>query len=198
MVAGGDGFSGRRGRGIDPTTGRISDIQSGKVYEIHGDYKYHRVEGIPFVDGVFIPDGSKGPVQIDSAGHVFPDCPRTDNNSWVNVWAGGKLPQAIAARMAADLEGIDYFSPGHGALLMHANKGITFDLDAIRRANPHNKVLRFQGVTGNMETQSERGDNVSADIYVLVDGQVRFKRREVNHYLAQCPLTSPLAITIVS
>ena len=144
VVAGGDGFSGRRGRGIDPTTGRISDIQSGKVYEIHGDYKYHRVEGVPFVDGVFIPEGSKGPVQIDSAGHVFPDCPKTDNNSWVNVWAGGKLPQAIAARMAADLEGIDYFSPGHGALLMHANKGLTFDLDAIRRGNPNHKVLRFR------------------------------------------------------
>ena len=26
--------------------------------------------------------------------------------------------------------------PGHGLLFMHANKAITFDLGAIRRANP--------------------------------------------------------------
>ncbi len=188
VVAGGNGFSRKRDRGIDPTTGRISDIQSGELYVINGDYKYHRVEGIPFVDGVFIPDGSKGPVQIDSAGHVFPDCPETDNCSWVNVWAGGKVPQRLAVRMAKDLEGIDYFSPEHGALLMHANKGLTFDLDAIRRDNPGHRVLRFRAVTGNMEPESEKNDNVSADIWVLVDGQVRFKRRDISHFLGAMPV----------
>ena len=147
-VAGGNGFSHKRGRGIDPATGRTSDRQPDKV-DVRGDHKYHRIEGTPFVEGVFIPDGGKGgPVQIDSAGHVFPDCPKTDNGSWAYIWAGGKLPPPIADRMSATLAGIDYCSPEHSVLVVHANKGITFDLEAIRRSNPGRKVLRFPGHNG--------------------------------------------------
>ena len=36
----------------------------------------------------------------------------------------------------AELSGTDYDSPGHAMIELHANKGITFDLEAIRRANP--------------------------------------------------------------
>jgi hypothetical protein len=191
VVAGGDGFSSRRGRGLDPTTG-LAGSEFGK-FDAYGDHKYHRAVGMPLVDGVFIPDGSKGPVQVDSAGHVFPDCPTTDNNSWFNVWAGGALPRGVAARMSTTLGDVKYFSPEHPALLMHANKGLTFDLDAIRRANPGYKVLRFRGVTGNMEPNSEKGHNVSADIWVLVDGQVRFKRREITHFIGAMPIHIPIA-----
>ena len=194
VVAGGNGFSGRRGRGINPTTGRIGNVQPDNV-DTQGDYKYHRVDGIPFVDGVFIPEGSKGPVQIDSAGHVFPDCPKTDNWSWAHVWAGGKLPRPIGSRLSPTLEGIDYSSPQHAVLVMHANKGITFDLDAIRRSNPGHEVLRFRAVAGNVETESQKGANVSADIWVLVDGQVRFKRREFNGYNGAATVAIPIRAT---
>jgi hypothetical protein len=191
VVAGGDGFSGKRGRGIDPTTGLASNLQPEDV-NAQGDYKYHRVEGVPYVDGIFIPDGSKGPVQIDSAGHTFPDCPKTDNCSWAYVWAGGKLPPAIGSRMSATLAGVDYSSPGHALLVIHANKGITFDLDAIRRRNPRSEVLRFRATAGNVETESERGTGVSADIWVLVDGEVRFKRREFNRYNGAVAVVVPV------
>ena len=60
VVAGGDGFSGRRNRGIDPSNGRAVDTGQSKL-DILGDGKYHRVEAMPFVDGVFIPDGRVGP-----------------------------------------------------------------------------------------------------------------------------------------
>jgi hypothetical protein len=192
VVAGGDGFSGRRGRGIDPTTGRIMYVQPENA-DLQGDYQYHRVDGIPFVDGVFIPDGSKGAVRIDSAGHVFPDCPTTDNCSWAWIWAGGKLPPALTPWMSATLDGVDYCSPEHSLLVMHANKGITFDLDAIRRSNPGCSMLRFHAVTGNAETtQTQKGVGVFADIWVLVDGQVRLKRREVSSYNGAMPVTVPI------
>ena len=192
VIAGGDGFSGKRGRWLDPTTGRISGSQPGKI-DARGDYQYHRVEGIPLVDGVFIPDASRGPVQVSSAGHVFADGPATDNLSWLNVWAGGRLPQSVAERLAGDLGGVDYFAPNHSALFMHANKGLTFDLDAVRRRYPDSKVLRFRAVAGNMEPESERGGGSCADIWVLVDGKVRFKRRDVTHFLGAMPIDIAIA-----
>ena len=80
VVAGGDGFSGRRGRGIDPANGRPTDstlaepknanTQDYARFRIVSDGKYHRAETFPLVDGVFIPDGRPGGVQVDSAGHV--------------------------------------------------------------------------------------------------------------------------------
>ena len=138
VVAGGDGFSGKRGRGIDPTNGRICNDQpdNAEIINAQGDYQYHRIEGMPKVDGVFIPDGSKGPVQIDSAGHVFPDCPVTDNWSHAYVWAGGKLSPIVARRISTVLAGVDYAAPEHSLLLVHSNKGITFNLEQIRKATP--------------------------------------------------------------
>ena len=32
---------------------------------------------------------------------------------------------------------------------MISNKGITFDLESIRRANPNCRIMRFRAVTGN-------------------------------------------------
>ena len=57
VVAGGDGFSGRRNAGIDPTTGRIVDAlpKDAKDLSFTGDGQYHRVQSLPFIDGVFIP-----------------------------------------------------------------------------------------------------------------------------------------------
>jgi hypothetical protein len=190
-VAGGNGVSHRRDRGIDATTGRVATVQPDER-DLRGDYQYHRVESVPFVDGVFIPDGSRGPVKIDSAGHVFPDCPKTDNRSWAHIWAGGKLPDNVAPLMSATLAGVDYSTAEHALLTVHANKGITFDLDAIRRSNPQHKVVRFRAVAGNTECKTKDGEMVSADIWVLVDGQVRFKRREVNNYNGAAPIVIPL------
>lgn len=80
------------------------------------------------------------------------------------------------------MDGIDYSSPGHGQLALCANKGITFDLAAIRRANPGFKLVRFRAVTGNTERVSEKGVAVWADVWVFVDGEVRFRRREITRF----------------
>jgi hypothetical protein len=182
VVADGDGFGTARGRGIDPTTGQTAKAQP-VPRGLTGDHKYHRVESLPLIDGVFVPDGGQGPVQVDSAGHAFDGFGATDNLTCGHVWAGGPVvftetPDVIRT----ELGGIEYGSPGHGVLAMHANKAITFDLEAIRRANSGCKVVRFRSVAGNPETASQEGRSVYGDIWVLVDGRVRFQRREINAY----------------
>ena len=181
VVAGGDGFSGRRNAGIDAATGKPSNIPpKSENFFVTGDGKYHRVDGLPFVDGVFVPDGSRGPVQVDSGGHVCDLFTKTANVTAGYIWAGGLIPvEKSEYHIPTTLRGVDYASSGHGLLFMHANKGITFDLDAIRRANHGWKLSRFRAVAGNLigESMTDLG---LVDFWVIVDGQVRFQRYAVN------------------
>ncbi len=185
VVAGGDGFSGRRNRSIDPTNGQADAMTPkglGSKEWFVGDGKYHRVEALPFVDGVFIPDGGKNAVQVDSADNMFAGFPDTTSKTWKPIWAGGKLPTDPPSKAA--FGGIDYAAPPHCLLFMHANNGITFDLEAIRRANPGSRLLRFRAAAGSSSEAmySAGGAKVSADLWVLVDGQVRFERHEIDGY----------------
>lgn len=192
VVAGGDGFSGRRNRGIDVTTGLPCDAPPiSSNFILVGDAKYRRVEGMPFIDGVFVPDWREGPMQIDSAGHTFVGYSQsTDPGHRTSgyLWAGGLLaiPPCIQTEdysayvkslrhLPVILDGVDYSSPGHGVLCIHPNKGITFDLDAIRRANPDWTIARFCAAAANVDVAPELAG--LADIRVFVDGQPRFQRR---------------------
>ena len=183
VVAGGDGFSGHRCRGIDPSTGEIKSANleddvsraSPNLYLV-GDGLYHRAKGLPFVDGVFIPDGRNGSFQVDSAGHKFAECPPTSNLVGHYIWAGGSIP-TNAAPIQTRLGDVDYASAEHGLLFLHANKGITFDLDAIRKAYPDCTIQKFLAMTGNTGTGM-------ADLWVLIDGKERFSRcRIINSYI---------------
>lgn len=196
IVAGGDGFSGRRNMGIDPATGRMADTPylprttpTSRDNLIAGDGKYHRVDRSVFVDGVFVPDGSS-PMQIDSAGHIFDGFPGTSNITGIRIWAGGELPAPPVPDdiPSAWLGGVNYGTGAHGILYMHANNGITFDMDAIRRANTGRNIVRFVANVGNTEPGTGQGD-VAADVWVLVDGQPRFKRREINRYNGVAPVS---------
>jgi hypothetical protein len=184
VVAGGNGFSCRRGRGIDPATGRPTD-QPWPIDGIFsvGDHKYHRVKELPLVDGVFIPDGGPGPVQVDSAGHTFEAFETTSNLSFSYVWSGvdpykGKISRFVRS----ELEDIEYSSPDHSVLLMHTNKGVTFNLEAIRQANPGQRLLRFLATVGNTETNSmiNASNPTTADLWILVDGNLRYHRHGIN------------------
>ena len=192
VVAGGNGFSSRRGMGIDPTSGQVSDKdrqwQAPPNEYLIGDGKYHRVDKRPFVDGVFIPDGSNGPVQVDSAGHTFASFPNTKNETAGFLWAGGTIPNSSPfAATRTDLGGIDYATTGHGLLMLHANKGITFDLQAIRRANPDWRPTRFRATAGITSDASV------ADFWVLVDGHIRFRRWQTNSTYGAIPISIALS-----
>jgi hypothetical protein len=184
VVAGGDGFSGKRGRGIDPSSGRIAD----GLWWLPGDPlrspgQYHRVSGMPLVDGVLIPDGGKSAVQVDSAGHTFDGFSGTTDATWQPIWAGGPIPRPASAPQDAawpttTIGGVDYASAGHGLIFLHANSAVTFDLQAIRRANPGFQPQRFSTIAGKVGPDGP--EDTLADIRVLVDGRAPFQRREIN------------------
>ena len=198
IVAGGDGFSGRRNAGIDLTNGNLltklpKPALSSDDYT-KGDGKYHRVSALPMVDGVFIPDGTKGPVQTDSAGNVFEWFPSTSNVTDGGIWVGGMIHVDPPFQdIPATVGGIDYSSAGHAALYLHSNRGITFSLDAIRQANRGYQIKKFRTVVGNTEVLSERNvGSAMADFWVLVDGKARYRRRQINAMSGDFPIVIPI------
>jgi hypothetical protein len=190
-VAGGDGFSGRRNRGIDPSNGRIVDAvrrRSNVLARMVGDGQYHRVAGVPYVDGVFIPS-SEVAVPIDSAGHVFDKFDHADNSTWQHIWAGGKIPNSP---YLVKMDGVDYASPGHGHLFFHANSAITFDLEAVRRGNPAARLVQFRAVVGNIALIAARGKTQYADAWVMVDGRSRCQYRQLSRWQGALPVLVPI------
>jgi hypothetical protein len=191
VVAGGDGFSGKRNAGIHPLTGEIVTVPRVEDGSFYGDGQYHRVPKRPFVDGIFVPDGRKGPVQVTSAGHRFDGFTNSHDTSGGYAWAGGVLPMLGAVRgmtaVPATLSGVDYSSAAHGLIYLHANKGITFDLEATRRANPEHRIGRFRAVAGYTGPEESL-----ADLWVLVDGQAQFRRRQINSTLGAMPVELPI------
>ncbi len=187
VVAGGDGFSGKRGRGIDPSTGRIVEQlwqPSEDARPLPSDGQYQRVPEIPFVDGVFIPPSGGAPVQTDSGNHTYADFGNSDGLTWQCIWAGGAM---LNPHYSSKVGEIDYAAAPHGVLLLHANNAITFDLDAIRKAHPDDRIVRFRTMTANTEHFSQEGHVFFADLWVLVDGEVRFRRRQINGYSGGVP-----------
>ena len=184
--AGGDGFSSRRGGGIDPTTGQATNTPPlPREMQYTSDQKYHRVESLTFVDGVFIPNGQSGPVQVDSAGHTFAEFPTTNSMTACYFLSGGEIQLDLPHPQLTELSGIDYALPGHGLLFVHSNKGITFNLEAIRKANPGCTIKRFLAVTGNTGLGT-------ADLWILVDGRECFSRREISNNHIAMPVTIPV------
>jgi hypothetical protein len=74
---------------VDSLTGAAGVLQP--VGLRNGDHLYHRVMGYPVIDGVFIPDGSVGPMTVDSTGHQFGFSVTTDQTT-NEIWTGGPIP----------------------------------------------------------------------------------------------------------
>ena len=181
LVAGGDGTTHRRGIAIDSLTGASGARLHAGVFK--GDRQYHSVPNIPVLDGCFVPDGAKGPIQVDSAGdmYLFP----TTSNSSCGVWAGGQVPSwwatdstSYIVPIQSTLANVDYAQDIHGLLHIHSNAGLTLDLAAIRRLHPSSSLSRFRCIAGNSFVKSKSlPDKPLADLYVLVDGKPAFARR---------------------
>ena len=183
IVAGGYGTTGLRERGIDPTTGMEDPLF---VPELRaGDGKYHPVPWrSKMIDGVFIPNGGAGRVVVDSAGHVFGGFPKTDGQSWGSIWARAasvkpngheKDPWYWVYAMGP---GQQYMPRNLGLLGMSANAGITFNLEAMRTAHPGMRPARFQATAAVADSSPwpKRGEPPLADVWVLVDGQLKMSR----------------------
>ncbi len=182
LVAGGSGFgSGEPGFEIDPLTGEFRSIESVASDRL-GDYLYHTVSELPCVDGVFVPDGDRGPVQVTSEKHLFEECPDTSHIFYSEILGGSvspKVPDTKRSTKVLLLNGLVYGETERPSIFMHANLGLTFDLGAIRQGLASSRVIqRFESMVGISEdtNESHLGD---ADVYVLIDGRLVWSRRNM-------------------
>ncbi len=180
IVGGGNGFgTGVIGSAIDPRTARrflLSRVEEWGPYE--GPMEYMPVTWHDFIDGVFVPDGQNGPVTISTDGRQFASCPDTCNMFWSGISNGGQLPEPLDAPPEDILfSNVSYGSAGQSGIFMHSNLGITFDLDAIRKACPNVTITEFRAHCGICDNGPGRFP--FADFWVLIDGRVCFSRKGV-------------------
>ena len=196
IVAGGDGTGNRRERGIDPTTGRQDTWPLADTRKSNNDY--HTVPWNRFIDGVFVPyiPTVKTPiVQIDSAGHIYKDfcAEKIIGGRHIINKPNGKTIGGIWVR-AAEIDSRDslsntscwiynidddrqYTPAGRGLLGMHANAGITFDLEAVRKAFEEVRPTRFHATAGLAKGPKKYEDAVgSADLWIFIDGRLVWNR----------------------
>lgn len=179
IVGGGNGLgTGQVNTGVDPVTGQ-------KAKSVFKDKnvtnEYHPVPSNPFIDGVFVPNGRTEQV-VSSMRHVFQECPVTSG-----IFYTGIINTPLTAGKEWGLAGLKSNSELMGevksdsmetypCILMHANLGITFDLQAIRSMLPNSKITCFRSPFG----LAPKTDSMfNADFWVLVDGKLKFKQTQV-------------------
>ncbi len=124
---------------------------------------------LEFVDGVFASDGL---TPIDSQGGEF-SFPNTGAGWWDAVRKD--IAVVDGPGISYDIELLDMPGVPRRGLGVHANGGITFDLDAVRAAHPGAQLLHLNAVAG-LNVQAEICDGADpgdVETWVLVDGEVR-------------------------
>ena len=179
IVGGGSGFgTGRIDQGWDPATGEsIAYLSATHLGARRVNSQYRPLLASDFIDGVFVPDAGEGPVVVSTTGLVFRECPDTCGKYYRGIFNGAKIgpenPESPNGQAA--LRGQEYGIPGHPAINLHANAGITFDLSKVREAFPGVQVERFRALCGISETlKSFHVGLIEVNCYVLVDGQIAF------------------------
>jgi hypothetical protein len=170
-VGGGNGWgTGRTEVGINPITGERGGFQA---EDRNGSGRFVLLSSDRYIDGVFVPEGSS-PQVVSSRGHVFSECPPTNNIFFAEIISGSasQIGLWLNGRATTQLAGRTYGTAEYPALFMHANLGIPFDLNAIREDLPKGTLARFTADAGLSSDISRPGN---AEVWVLVDGQVRFR-----------------------
>ena len=185
LAGGGNGLgTGRRDVCIEMSTGTLT----GNVprERIQRKAAYVLVPELEAVDGVFIPEGSKGPIPVTSAGHLFA-CPATLGESYYGVFNGSVLPLRTSVKGYIDHpvkhRGTLYGIVERPVLFLHSNLGITFDLDKIRKTLPRgSRITGFSAGCGVAEgPEGSKQEKDYSDFYVLVDGTERFAAADMNY-----------------
>jgi hypothetical protein len=177
LVCGGNGTTHRRGIAIDSVMGSIGNFTP--VSKRAGDRKYHAVKGFPVVDGAFIPDGSRGAMQIDSGGHQFKFAPTTGLTMNM-IWTGGHIPWPDKPGISTIVSGVDYAASDHSIISTHSNNGLTLDLGAVRRIYCDRMITGFHCRCGNSYSPDSGWHRIPktppvAGVCVIVDGLARYE-----------------------
>jgi hypothetical protein len=199
IVGGGCGLgTGRIEQSIDPATGAMAPWKI--AHERVGTGRYNPVDGSVFIDGVFVPDGGNGPVQVTSSGLQW-QSPDTTNALKYTIANTLRIPENLGefkdyagtvpkedAILSKASEGTVSLRPlglmgsdtppgeSDSSIFMHANSGITFNLDTIRNVLPNAHIVKFKSTFGIAEITDK---SALLDVWVLVNGQPRFYRQYV-------------------
>ena len=172
IAGGGNGLgTGRINMAIDPISG--NPVKAEPMPELRtAANAYHPVVSSPLIDGVFVPNGQTQQI-VSSQGHVFRECPTSSGACYGNITYAIRILDSQAIPNAGASERWN----AH-CLLMHANMGITYDLQAIRALLPDIKIVRFQTKFG-IEKEAIRPNASNADFWILIDGQIRHQKIQV-------------------
>ena len=168
IVGSGSGLgNGKRNIGIDPTSGKVTYL---KFSDRNSTNEFRLVSNSSLIDGVFVPNGGSEQV-ISSYGHIFEECPASSGIFYSDI-INSPEPVELGKTLPYDKLTLNSDS----VILMHANLGITFDLDAIRALMPDTKIVRF---TGNCGLAGSPPRLLNADFWVLVDGELKFQKSQL-------------------
>jgi hypothetical protein len=179
---------------IDPLSGHWGDgpwNQPQGVEVRAGDGRFVSLNWNSMVDGVFIPPSAGEPCQVDSVG-ARQNLPECSGATWGPIWARRRIGADLdpfAHRLDQDAEG--FWGAGtitamldrlrwarDGLVGLHANVGVTIDLDAIRRERAVS-ISRLRGVVTLLErshVSQPFHPKSLADFRVYVDGEERHQR----------------------
>lgn len=181
----------RLAAGIAPDTGQAYQqewLAANEAYPRSRKGTYHVTNWHPLVDGVFIPEANGRSVQVDSNGRRVPlveNDARTSGPIWSrrrisdpsrivfheNFWGGATLERVLDRLSACEW----------GMIGLHANVGITIDLDAVRSMHDVYPT-KFQAVIANLDNSREfrpddaSGRKLEADFRLYLDGKLKRSR----------------------
>ncbi|HOK65475.1 MAG TPA: FecR domain-containing protein [Anaerohalosphaeraceae bacterium] len=177
LILGGNGFGSAVLRQIefDPQTGKI--VSNPVAGYRRGTGTFVPIPENPYLDGLFVPGSGAGDVVISSKGHTFRECPQTSGLYYSNIicfkdWTFYEPLQGIFEKTVKQFE-------ESGLLYFHSNMGLTVDLEAVRRIVPGLRLDSFSAYAGMIRMGQNPPDYAEADIWVLVDGQLRCSRKQL-------------------
>jgi mono/diheme cytochrome c family protein len=151
--------------GIDVRNGSVTKEKLG----YHSDLQVNRLQkvaSVPGVKWVFVPDG-KGTATVDFKKPVE-GVPATSGHFWDTI-----ANHPLNAQRSTKLGAKDFGAKGHTLLGMHANSGITFDLDKLRELSGLGDA-RLTGLVGF--GASNEAAATRADFTVFVDTELKFQK----------------------
>ena len=164
--------------GINPLNGKYINPDYRRTAKTNNQYNIF--DSSEFIDGVFIPDGGNGQVTISSAGDKFL-CPDTSGDFSNNIClyrSGVVRKNSKISPLIFDGKNIE--ENPESIICFHSNCGITIDLEAIRNTMPGHEFSRFKSTAGITEFVGNlKGRAADVDVFMLVDGQAKFKRELV-------------------
>ena len=177
ITAGGNGTGiAKKNIWINPTKGYVdaSYSYSDKLMP------FKELDSNDFIDGLFIPDKDQSEV-ITSTNIEFNECPDTSGNFYTNIGINPALDYLYIKDTRNGeiiLENTVFGTDENPCILLHANIGITYDLQKINQQFPYQSVKNFKSRIGIADMNENSPCN--ADFWVLVDGEVRYSLKNVS------------------